>query len=101
MGLRILKKVERIEAINVIDETDELIDKLSNKKIAELVNLLPYKLKQVIILRYLNEYSQEEVAKILNIPLGTVKSRINAALTKLRQKGHSDQYFFEEVRNVQ
>ncbi|OIJ19211.1 RNA polymerase subunit sigma [Anaerobacillus alkalidiazotrophicus] len=101
MGLRILKKFERTEPRNVIDQTDDLIDKISNKEIYELVNLIPYKLKQVIILHYLNEYSQEEVSEILNIPLGTVKSRINAALTKLRQKGHSNQNLFEEVRNAQ
>lgn len=55
----------------------------------------------MIILHYLNEYSQEEVAEILNIPIGTVKSRISAALKKLRQKGLGGKYFFEEARNVQ
>lgn len=39
-----------------------------------------------MILHYLSEYSQDEVADILNIPLGTVKSRIHAALQKLRRK---------------
>ncbi|MEJ9371380.1 sigma-70 family RNA polymerase sigma factor, partial [Schinkia azotoformans] len=60
---------------------------------------LPYKLKQVIILRYLNDYSQEEVAKILEIPIGTVKSRINAALKKLREKV-KNRNISEKVRNV-
>lgn len=100
-GIRILKKIGKTESFAVSDKTDELIDKFSNKKVEELVNFLPYKLKQVIILQYVNEHSQEEIAKILNIPLGTVKSRINASLTKLRQNGYADKLFFEKVRNVQ
>nr|WP_240338435.1 sigma factor-like helix-turn-helix DNA-binding protein [Peribacillus alkalitolerans] len=36
------------------------------------------------MLRYLNDYSQEEIATILDIPVGTVKSRIHSALSKLR-----------------
>ncbi|QOY38144.1 sigma-70 family RNA polymerase sigma factor [Anaerobacillus isosaccharinicus] len=98
--LMLLKKVERTEILTTYDKTDELINKYSNKKIDELVNFLPYKLKQVIILQYVNEHSQEEIAKILNIPLGTVKSRISSALRKLRQKGYEDNYFFEKVRKV-
>ncbi|MRU04757.1 sigma-70 family RNA polymerase sigma factor, partial [Bacillus anthracis] len=61
---------------------------------------LPYKLKQVIILRYLHDYSQEEVAQILHIPIGTVKSRIHAALKKLRQKEQIEEIFLGEVGNV-
>ena len=50
-------------------------------------------MKQVIILRYLHDYSQEEVAQILHIPIGTVKSRIHAALKKLRQKEQVEEIF--------
>ncbi|NMD72842.1 sigma-70 family RNA polymerase sigma factor [Bacillus sp. DNRA2] len=101
MSFRVLKKVESSSQLTVIDQTNELNDKISNLQLSELVNGLPYKLRQVIILRYLNEYSQEDIAGILNIPIGTVKSRINAALEKLRQKGHNGNYFIEEVRNLQ
>jgi RNA polymerase sigma-70 factor (ECF subfamily) len=34
---------------------------------------------------YFQDLSQEQLAKNLNIPLGTVKSRLRLALTKLRQ----------------
>ena len=63
-----------------------MVDKISNLSLLASVERLPYKLKQVIVLRYLNEYTQEEISAILRIPLGTVKSRIHAALQKLRQK---------------
>lgn len=84
--LRILKKAEQVEQAIEHDFSSEVVDKMSNLPLLESVERLPYKLKQVVILHYLNEYSQEEIAAILGIPLGTVKSRIHAALQKLRQK---------------
>ncbi len=80
--------------------SNDVVSKISNQKLIELIHKLPYKLKQVIILRYLHDYSQEEVAQILHIPIGTVKSRIHAALKKLRQKEQVEEIFLGEVGNV-
>lgn len=99
MKFRIARKVERFEQVLVLDFSNDIIDKISNQLLVKLVDELPYKLKQVIILRYLNDYSQEEVARILEIPIGTVKSRINAALNKLREKV-KNRNISEKVRNV-
>lgn len=41
--------------------------------------------KEVIILKYLQGYSQQEIADILNLPVGTVKSRLYRGLVLLRQ----------------
>ncbi|TKI07036.1 sigma-70 family RNA polymerase sigma factor [Bacillus wiedmannii] len=100
MRLRIIKKVEEQRKPEQIDFSNDVVSKISNKKLIELIHKLPYKLKQVIILRYLHDYSQEEVAQILHIPIGTVKSRIHAALKKLRQKEQVEEIFLGEVGNV-
>ncbi|MGF9767610.1 sigma-70 family RNA polymerase sigma factor [Bacillus albus] len=100
MRLRIIKKAEEQRKPVQIDFSNDLISKISNQKLIELIYKLPYKLKQVIILRYLHDYSQEEVAQILHIPIGTVKSRIHAALKKLRQKEQIEEIFLGEVGNV-
>lgn len=84
MRIRIVKKAEDNKQQNVEDFSEDVVNKIINEPLMQLVKELPFKLKQVIILRYLNDYSQEEVATILDIPIGTVKSRINAALKKLR-----------------
>jgi len=47
---------------------------------------LPEKYRVAFILRDVHEQSYEEVAKILSIPLGTVKSRVNRARLMLRDK---------------
>ncbi|MFA2563586.1 sigma-70 family RNA polymerase sigma factor [Bacillus wiedmannii] len=100
MRLRIIKKAEEQRKPVQIDFSSDVVSKISNQKLIELIHKLPYKLKQVIILRYLHDYSQEEVAQILHIPIGTVKSRIHAALKKLRQKEQVEEIFLGEVGNV-
>ena len=47
---------------------------------------LPEKYRTAFILRDIQEQPYEEVAKILSIPLGTVKSRVNRARMMLRDK---------------
>jgi len=91
--LRILKKAEHAVVTMEHEFSDDVVERLSNRALIKSVNTLPFKLKQVIILHYLNEYSQEESAAILEIPLGTVKSRIHAALYKLRQKPDNQTLF--------
>jgi len=46
---------------------------------------LPLHFRTVIILRDVQELSYEEISKIMKIPLGTVKSRINRARLRLQE----------------
>lgn len=46
---------------------------------------LPKKIKLVIVLHYSAELSLPETAEVLNVPLGTVKSRMNRGLKKMRK----------------
>ena len=41
--------------------------------------------KTIVILREIQELSYENISKILKLPLGTVKSRINRGKLKLRE----------------
>ncbi|MFJ7847948.1 sigma-70 family RNA polymerase sigma factor [Peribacillus sp. NPDC097206] len=100
MRLRISKKAEETKQVAIPDFSNDIVEKISNRHLVDLVNQLPYKLKQVVILRYLNDYSQEEVARILDIPIGTVKSRIHASLKKLNAHGKESLLSLEKVRNV-
>ena len=55
-----------------------------------LLQQLPADLAQVVSLRYHADMSQAEVAHFLRVPVGTVKSRLNRALTLLRTELHSE-----------
>ena len=50
----------------------------------KLVNKLKDEQKVLVELSYFQGFTHEEIAKTLNIPLGTVKTRIRSALTQLR-----------------
>lgn len=62
----------------------ELEQKEREEMLKEIIDGLSYKLKEVIVLKYYNCFSQEDIANILQIPIGTVKSRINSGLSKIR-----------------
>lgn len=57
----------------------------SNERVAALLNQLPREHRAVLALRELGGFSYEEIAGILDIPLGTVKSRMNYGRDKLRR----------------
>lgn len=54
--------------------------------VRQAVSRLSDKQRAVVILRYYRELSYAEIADILDIPLGTVKSRLNLAHRTLRKE---------------
>jgi RNA polymerase sigma-70 factor (ECF subfamily) len=50
----------------------------------ELLGQLPIEQRTAIVLRYFFDYRAEEIAELLNLPTGTVHSRIHRALAKLK-----------------
>ena len=51
-----------------------------------MVASLPEKARAVVVLRYQEELGPEEIAGVLGIPVGTVKSQLQRALAILREK---------------
>jgi RNA polymerase sigma-70 factor (ECF subfamily) len=58
--------------------------------LAEKVGLLPDKLRLPVILHYFQDLSYEESAQLLGVPVGTIKSRLNAARSRLREELESE-----------
>ncbi len=62
-------------------------DRLEDEEaVRQALSRLSEKLRMVVILRYYLELSYAEIAQILNIPVGTVKSRLELALKTLRKE---------------
>ncbi len=58
---------------------------ITDRIIQRAIDKLSPKFKQVIVLRDVQGFSYEEIAEIVGIPLGTVKSRVNRARLKLQE----------------
>ena len=72
----------------VNDDTGPLADLQEQERrewVRESVQRLPDALRQTLILAYHQDLKYREIADILKIPVGTVKSRLHAALAKLQQ----------------
>ena len=57
----------------------------TERYIQKAILQLPLHFRTVVILRDIQELSYEEISNIVNVPLGTVKSRINRARLQLQQ----------------
>ena len=55
----------------------------SRRAIWEALNALPSEIRLTLILRDIQGKSYEEVAEIMSLPVGTVKSRINRGRLQL------------------
>ncbi len=67
------------------DPSDEHLSKNFEKNVQQALLKLPDDFKTIIILRDIQELSYDEISKIVELPLGTVKSRINRGRVKLQQ----------------
>ena len=67
------------------NNTDNMNDKNDNQIIHESLQELDIEFRNIIIFRDIQELSYDEISKIIQIPLGTVKSRINRGRLKLKE----------------
>jgi RNA polymerase sigma-70 factor (ECF subfamily) len=54
-------------------------------RMRERVLALPDRLREVLVLRYYQDLGEEEMARVLGVPRGTIKSRLHAAVKALRE----------------
>jgi RNA polymerase sigma-70 factor (ECF subfamily) len=67
----------------------------SRSELAAILAVLPDEQREVMLMRFVDDMSLQEIATALNIPLGTVKSRLHHALQKLRDDRRTKDYFLE------
>ena len=103
---------QEVEAFYNSDDVDyqstsdlraESVKDMLGDEISNALNALAVDFRTVIILADLEEFSYEEMAKILDIPIGTVRSRLHRArnLLKDKLKGYAQSmgYGREEVED--
>ena len=55
-------------------------------RIESVLDRIPAGLRELFVLRHVNEFSYEEIADIKGLPVGTVKNRVFQAKEMLRRK---------------
>jgi RNA polymerase sigma-70 factor (ECF subfamily) len=68
---------------------------LSRSELAAAIAILPDQQREVLLMRFVDDMSLNEIAAALNIPLGTVKSRLHNSLQTLRCDRRTKDYFLE------
>ena len=91
------QEVEDIEAINTLSSADyssnthlgisaedALFERLTDDEIQTAIDSLPGTYKDVVLLADVQGFSYKEIAEILDVPVGTVMSRLHRARAKLK-----------------
>lgn len=65
----------------------------ADSDLAAVVSRLPETHREVVLMRFVDGLSLEEIAEALSIPLGTVKSRLHNALASLRRDPRVRRFF--------
>jgi RNA polymerase sigma-70 factor (ECF subfamily) len=55
------------------------------RELAEMIEILPEPQREVVFLRFADGLDLREISEALQIPLGTVKSRLHQAMSRLRK----------------
>ncbi|MCI0335831.1 MAG: sigma-70 family RNA polymerase sigma factor [Planctomycetes bacterium] len=74
-----------VDVEQIADETEESFSPEDAARIHAALDELEPMHREVIVLRFLEELSYDEIGQVVGCPLGTVRSRIHYAKSKLKQ----------------
>ncbi len=82
------------DVLNTLDHDDhrpydDLIREETAAQVKRVVARMPAKLREILILAYFHKLPYAEVAGILRIPVGTVKSRLHTAVDRFAEDWHA------------
>jgi len=80
---------DKLDCLNLDNKESietSILNRLEAGRTIEIVKELGQRYSTILVLRYFNDFSYAEIAEILSVPIGTVKSRIYNALKLLRQR---------------
>ena len=68
------------------DSPEKQVDgSMKDEMVQAAIQNLPPKFKEVIVLRDIQGFAYDEISQIIDVPLGTVKSRVNRGRLKLQE----------------
>ena len=66
--------------------SESLMNLEDRQAVESIVSQMPEHLRTVLVLSYFSDMPYKEIADVLNVPLGTVKSRLHAAIAQFAER---------------
>ncbi len=85
LSIQLDEAVENVSDEWNINAEELLINNEMRQALMKALNSLPEVYKEILILRYFEDFSYAEISEILGCPLGTVMSRLNRSREKLKE----------------
>lgn len=78
------------DVLNTLDHDDhlpydDLIKEETAAAVKRVIAHMPSRLREILILAYFQKFPYAEIARILGIPVGTVKSRLHTAVGRFAE----------------
>jgi len=76
----------RLEAESGAEDEERIVERLSQDGIVEALSAVPHDFRDVIVLVDIGDFTYQDAAQILDIPIGTVMSRLHRGRRILKQQ---------------
>ncbi len=78
------------DALNTLDHDehmpyDDLIRAETSAQVKRVIARMPVRLREILVLAYFHKFSYAEIGRMLEIPVGTVKSRLHTAVSRFAE----------------
>ncbi|WP_100407524.1 RNA polymerase sigma factor [Bacillus solitudinis] len=96
-----IKHVEFQDSVSEPRTNPEMIflKKEKERQLERLLLNLPEDERMIILLRYIQELSYEEISTLVDLPLSTVRNKLHRAKKKMRNEAKQKGGYFDEVSN--
>lgn len=81
-----IREEEDTHYSSYLDLREEMFQGMMGDEVTNAINSLPVDFRAVILLCDIEGFTYEEIAKIVDIPIGTVRSRLHRARNMLKDK---------------
>ncbi len=75
----------RLEESGGLDDEQRVVERLSQDSIVDALSSVPHNYRDVVVLVDIGDFSYQDAAQILDIPIGTVMSRLHRGRRILKQ----------------
>jgi RNA polymerase sigma-70 factor (ECF subfamily) len=85
-----------------MDLREEIFQNMMGDEVTTAINALPVDFRTVILLCDIEGFTYEEIAKIIDVPIGTVRSRLFRARNMLKEKlkSYAQSLGYKDVRGL-